>query len=324
MINIPTVFILGAGSSKPYGYPTGAELRRLIITEFYTELNILLRKEESVSEREKQTLLRESEKFIDAFDKSSIESIDKFLSLNPNFSYYGKLAIIISIHKREKLSKSREEVDYKQDWYKLLFNRMISSFNKPSDYDKFSENKVAFITFNYDRSLDHFIHESFDNSFLQNRHDIESAYLTRSSIDRNKYIPFPFIHVYGQVDEIKWYGGFDYKEKIAFPDIKRLSGNIRVIGERANNIDEITKIITGSKRIFFLGFGYAKENIESIGILDIINEDWKIYGTAKSKTAKEIEDAKTAFRGTFSKPLTARFSANIEDANCYELLRKYL
>ena len=280
-------------------------------------------KEGVVSEREKQTLLRESEKFIAAFDKSSIESIDKFLALNPNFSYYGKLAIIISIHKREKLSKSRGEVDDEQDWYKLLFNRMISSFNKPSDFDKFSENKVAFITFNYDRSLDHFIHESFDNSFLQNRHDIESAYLTRSSINRNKYIPFHFIHVYGQVDEIKWYGGFDYKEKFAFPDIKRLSKNIRVIGDRADNKIKITEIINESKRIFFLGFGYAKENMDSIGILDIINDDREIYGTAKGMTAKEIRDVGSTIReGSMASP--ASRDPYIEIKDCYELLREYL
>jgi len=28
--NIPTLFILGAGASKPYGYPTGAELSRYV------------------------------------------------------------------------------------------------------------------------------------------------------------------------------------------------------------------------------------------------------------------------------------------------------
>ena len=31
MITIPTVFILGAGASKSYGFPTGAELRKDII-----------------------------------------------------------------------------------------------------------------------------------------------------------------------------------------------------------------------------------------------------------------------------------------------------
>ena len=31
MITMPTVFILGAGASKPYGYPTGSELKNIIL-----------------------------------------------------------------------------------------------------------------------------------------------------------------------------------------------------------------------------------------------------------------------------------------------------
>jgi len=34
MIDTPTLFILGAGASKPYGYPTGAELRTDIVKQF--------------------------------------------------------------------------------------------------------------------------------------------------------------------------------------------------------------------------------------------------------------------------------------------------
>ncbi len=34
MITKPTVFILGAGASKPFGYPTGNELKDLIVKHF--------------------------------------------------------------------------------------------------------------------------------------------------------------------------------------------------------------------------------------------------------------------------------------------------
>jgi len=37
-----TVFILGAGASKPYGYPTGQELREYICKEFQTDLQTLI------------------------------------------------------------------------------------------------------------------------------------------------------------------------------------------------------------------------------------------------------------------------------------------
>ena len=320
MIDIPTVFILGAGASKPYGYPTGAELRKLIVNESYTEFSILL-EQSSIPLNKKQGHLREAKKFVDAFNRSSIVSIDKFLSLDPYFSYYGKIAIMLIISKKERQSRFREDIEHDQDWYKLLFNRMISTFNEPSDFDKFRENKVAFITFNYDRSFEYFVYESFYYTFWENRHEIESASLDINYIDSNKYIPFPFIHVYGQVDKIKALGGSNYRKKFTFSDIEKLSENIRVIGERTNNIDKIKNIVSESERIFFLGFGYAKENMDSIGILDIINNnDWEIYGTAKSMTAKEIRGVQSTFR----KPLVFKPEPRIEIKNCYELLREYL
>lgn len=129
MIDIPTVFILGAGSSVPYGYPTGAALRTQIVNQFCHELESILTNDPSVSKQKKAGNLEKAEEFVHVFKKSSIESIDKFLSLNPSFSSYGKIAIIISILQRERSSAFREEMnsrDRGQDWYTLLFNRMIS------------------------------------------------------------------------------------------------------------------------------------------------------------------------------------------------------
>ena len=69
--------------------------------------------------------------------------------IHPSFSYYGKIAIITIIHQREKKSKFREDMepsDSEQDWYKFIFNRMISTLNDPIDFKKFRENKMSFIT----------------------------------------------------------------------------------------------------------------------------------------------------------------------------------
>ena len=35
MIETPTLFVLGAGASKPYGYPTGPELRSEIVPTLF-------------------------------------------------------------------------------------------------------------------------------------------------------------------------------------------------------------------------------------------------------------------------------------------------
>lgn len=325
MIDVPTLFILGAGSSNPYGYPTGKELREEIVTNFYKNLENLLQGETSIKKHEKTRHLREAGVFIDVFDKSSIESIDKFLSLNPFFSYYGKIAITLSILQKEKSSTFREAMgpsSNNQDWYKLLFNRMISAFTDSNDFIKFRENKIAFITFNYDRSLEHFIYESFIHTFWEKRNEFER--------DLNKekfktFMPFPIIHVYGQVDEIVWHGGRNYREDFDFKTIEKLSTGIRVIGERSDNfIENFSDFFNKYKRLFFLGFGYAEENIDAIGIPGVINEKWDIYGTAKGMTEKEVQNIKSVFVKNFNEKILAIINPRFEDKTSYELLREYL
>jgi len=160
MIKTPTLFILGAGASKPYGYLTGAELRADIIKNYGN----YYRKLKDDSQKELPDSLetyREIRAFVQIFSNSSISSIDKFLSLNPNAALYGKIGITLSILNSEKESRFREGVNPQEDWYTYLFNRMTEELREPDDYKNFLKNNVAFITFNYDRSLEYILYESF-------------------------------------------------------------------------------------------------------------------------------------------------------------------
>lgn len=320
MIDIPTVFILGAGASAPYGYPTGTQLRKKIISEFSEKYYILLQKDPRVRKKFLGSHKEKANAFVDVFKTSGIESIDKFLSLSPSFTDIGKIAITLTIFREEKTSDFYEEtslIDAKQNWYKLLFNHMTYELQKPSDFVNFRENRVAFITFNYDRSLEYYLYKSFLSAFHDKREEI------KTSIE--DCIPFPIIHVYGKVDEIKWHGGSEYKADFDLKTIEKLSQNIRVIGERTNDLkDEIAKIISLHKRIFFLGFGYADENMDSMGMPGLVNEEWNIYGTAKGMTNKEIDRVRSTFMKNFANKGAWRINPRIENKTCYELLREYL
>jgi hypothetical protein len=178
---------------------------------------------------------------------------------------------------------------YSQDWYSLLFNRMISTLKGPDDYIRFRNNKVRFITFNYDRSFEYFLHDSFIHAFFEKL----GEYLNKQEYEEIlKQIPYPIIHVYGKVDEIELHGGGVYKnDNYSFDAIERLSKNIHVIGEERQNSskEEIPNLFTEYKRIFFLGFGYAGENLEALDIPEVLNSKHKIYGTAQGKTESEIK-----------------------------------
>jgi len=313
MIDIPTVFILGAGASKPYGYSTAADLRESIISEYHDQFHSLL-KNAGIDASTIRTFLIEAQEFVDAFNKSNVESVDKFLSLNPSFRNQGKRAITLTILDEEQKS---EFPSASQDWYKLLFSHMISELKEPSDFVKFRENKVAFITFNYDRSFDHFLYDSFLHAFWDRHHDFERSI--------NKFIPFPIIHVYGQVDKTVWHGGLDYKANYDYTEILKLHENIRVIGEMPDTFqDKIAAILSEYKRIYFLGFGYAKENMDAIGMPGFVNENWAIHGTAYGMTEKEIGKVRIDFIRNFVKKAATSKNPRIENKTCYEFLREYL
>ena len=314
MINTPTVFILGAGASAPYGYSTAAGLKELIINDYRNKLQALL-VEIGIKHPTLREFIHNAQEFVDAFKRSNVESVDKFLSLNPSFTGEGKRAITISILNEEQKSKSP---NISEDWYKLLFNQMISELKGSSGFKEFRENKVAFITFNYDRSFDHFLYDSFLHAFWDRRHEFESSI--------NDFIPFPIIHVYGQVDQIMWKKGSDYKSNYDFTKINKLYENIRVIGEVSGPFfkDKIASILSQHKRIFFLGFGYANENMDAIGMPGFVNENWDIYGTAHEMTEKEIRKVRIDFIRNFAKKAATSKNPRIENKTCYEFLREYL
>ena len=335
MIDTPTLFILGAGASKPYGYLTGAELRADIIEYFandfssLSDINSINIPFDALDVREKIG------PFVKNFDESSLTSIDKYLAINTDDSYIGKIAITLSILKSERDSCFNEKIDdSNEDWYQYLYNRMTDDFKKPEDHKHFFKNQVAFITFNYDRSLEYYLYNSFYHSFSQQRTQIKN--------NIRDYVPFEIIHVYGTVGTLSlsdWYDNIrDYRHKFGyFNYLKDKSKGIWVIGEESSGVsikDQIKKLLLKYKRIFFLGFGYAQENLDAIDLMNNIDHTSKIYGTAKGMTTKEIRDVNNCFlvtKGTLHSVGNVRHRENdkyidaiIKDAGCYQLLREYL
>ena len=287
MIDTPTLFILGAGASKPYGCPTGDELRADIIDNFAADFDDL----DGGKSTDHKVMAREHiESFTKNFDNSSLKSIDQYLAINPKYDQYiGKIAIALSILKHENKSCFNEKIfDAKEDWYKYLYNRMADNCKNPDDHKYFFDNKVAFITFNYDRSLEYYIYNSFFHSFNQERNNI------RNNI--KSYVPFTIIHVYGSVGPLSlpdWYNSSpDYRRKYDyFIMVQKRSEGIKVIGDERNGEsfnDQIKKLFQDYKRIFFLGFGYAPENLDILDLPNNIDPQCAIYGSAKGMTEKEI------------------------------------
>jgi len=313
MIEQQTLLILGAGASHPYGYPTGAGLRTYICKEFPRVFSRL------TGETVPPSAKKKAENFADGFQKSSTASIDLFLARNPSLSEFGKKAIVVNIMESETRTAFREDVpkDY-HDWYSYLFKRMTDELIIPDSYSHFSDNKIAFLTFNYDRSLEWFLEESLLYAFQFADPQKIKDQLSKITIH----------HIHGCVDRPQWLGGRPYGHKYALLDVNALCQNIKIVHEIAGMKKEVQTIIEKAYRIFFLGFGYAKENLQALGI-GTVNYGYKqIFGTALGLSDKELVKSGEYLQSHFPDPAPSPIKEGrgvlLQGVDSLELLKRYL
>ncbi|MBN1846870.1 MAG: hypothetical protein JW810_14385, partial [Sedimentisphaerales bacterium] len=144
MITKPTVLILGAGASMPYGFPSGEGMVRRICTlsSFYHKLfgpNISMSLE-SVLDHD------EFANFTQLLSESQV-SVDAFIESRREFYDIGRKAIAMALLPSEKSrSLSRRQLsDLEWDlyqlkpesWYQSLWSQMTST---PFSLDSFKKN----------------------------------------------------------------------------------------------------------------------------------------------------------------------------------------
>jgi len=315
MIENKTVFVLGAGASRPYGYPSGIELRKEIYTHFYDKYEAYI-KPYAKNMKHLESELDEAKEFTDKFHKSPIKSIDLFLALNREFQDIGKKAIALTILAAESVKKHEERMhEGDLDWYSNLFHKLTDDIVNKNDYIHFCENNVSFITFNYDRSLEYFLYKSLVHSFNK---------ILPEKI-KEQLIKLRIIHVFGQVAGLEWQdlpSKFKYAGDVKLIDIRELVKNIRIIydEETTPKLKEAHELISKAEHIFFLGFGYAKENLKLLKIPEILYPLQNIYGTTCGFRPKETEYLKSIFSELDTRNVHI---GNAHD-DCLALLRDYL
>lgn len=285
MITKPTVFVLGAGVSMPYGFPSGKQLVEQICeaTQVKTSLTSPIPDDSRylISRENIQNILfdnfgkPETQKFGNALFLSHQVSIDAFLEHRQEFTEIGKLAIALFILRKEM----EAELFSFENRYKGCYQHLFSKLN--TGWEKFKQNKVSFITFNYDRSLENFLFTSLQNTYSKSENEIAEQ-LSEIHI----------IHVHGSLGKLKWQEakGIPYGTLDEYTPLNRLKFNtklaldasrqIKIITENRSNFEEFQsafKLLSEAERIYFLGFGYHPTNIERLGIQNLARKNQALH-----------------------------------------------
>ncbi len=252
-----------------------------------------------------------------SFFKSGNESIDIFLSRNNKLSLIGKQAILASILRSEMLAKFHENMkEPSHDWYQFLFNWITREQTEPSSFD-FTNTEVSIITFNYDRSLEHYLYTSATHSFQELNQAAIIQELKKIKIH----------HVYGKAAPLDWENPAQhiaFRTSLENIDIRMFTDEIDVIYSERNKkvIQEAKSSIEQAENIFFLGFGFRDENMRLLDFPNIVKSGQRIFGTAFQSLPEEIERIISRYCGRAMQH--PRIKPKIEDVDCRVLLRKYL
>lgn len=318
VISIPTVLIIGAGASVPYGFPTGPGLIvRLCTTAYMDAMGKLGFSRDEYNEF--RYVLRAAQPF----------SIDSFLAHNEHnwgrFARHAVAAIMLPQERKEELFRLEEyetseplagqviRKEWTGHWYRHLWNAMCDE-----GLEGLPNNKLKIVTFNYDRSLEMYVSVAMRNYFPGHPSDRYVKELQELDI----------VHVYGSLGVLS--DGDDHdRDAVGFGDvslesIRTAAEGIRIISqgrEDAPSFMKAQQYCDWAERIIFLGFSYDKTNLNLLNV-----EGWqdstssgkkkRCLGTAYGLKEAEQHSVVCRFRPT------TQLSLGSSDDDCLQFLRR--
>jgi len=292
MISTPTVLILGAGASIPYGFPDGWTLKNDIWQSILTKDHCFRKLKEQGFHEEDLAFFAERLKY------SGEMSIDAFLERCPTFQKMGKRAIAVELIKYEhpmRLTPRKLDNGHWSawQWYHHLFEKLTMGLEPAT----FNQNKLAVITFNYDRSLEEFLFKALRITFAESE---------EQALALLKLITIKHVHgMLSPYDPLGMGFGRRYTTRSDEADIRLAAESIRIISDDNDSaFVEAREKIGAAERICFLGFGYHPDNCRRLRISYKQRVHGTVYGLTRQEfTTKVMTFFKHQAEGKFLDPL---------------------
>jgi hypothetical protein len=325
------VFILGAGAGHEIGMPLGSALTRIIAQKMTLTRDTIQGRHlhGDVALFEDVSRGREGQKWFIAAKRLSeglllSKSIDDFLNLHQHDEEVvrlGKSAIIKSILEAEEKSKlfsksigGEPVINFENvaDGWMIKFMHMLGQGNINNIFDN-----VAFINFNYDRCLEHFLLHA-----VRGLHGVNFA--AAAAVMRKIEI----FHPYGYIGDLPQMGGVvGFGDSLQ--DAHSISDRILTYSEKVEEGESLSNMreqIRDARAIVFLGFGFHKQNMDLIRLQPGYSAK-KVYATALGISDADRHVVESRISGLFDPVQQVYMLNNIHvntDVDCRGLMQQYM
>lgn len=341
MFRSKIVFVLGAGASHEVKLPVGADLKKKIAQKLDMKLNYIGHLESGDTKiwnaiqqhvylsddpnGESDRYLSMCQILIQALPLD--DSIDNLLDKhrgNNIAEICGKLGIVSSILDAERASTlcsrptSEHEINFSnldQTWF-VAFLKLLTK-DVPREQISVLFSNVSFISFNYDRCSEHFLHES-----------LQIQYSSKTSAVTEAMSALQILHPYGSVGKLPWQetqqsSGVPFGSESS--QILATAKQIKTFNESVSDDQEIATIravIQSAEIVVFLGFAFHEQNIKLITPTAACKAK-RVYATAYGISPSNCN----VIRGELERMLQqGDAKASIElrsDLKCADLLTEY-
>lgn len=293
MITKNTIIITGAGANTDYGFPNGSQLKQCIIDNYIDLFDKYIYHENDAFEASLDKNYRKDiEEFIKIYRRADIP-IDDFISRHKKGDQYqdlAKLAITLSILIYEKNNVP------KGSWLNELFSQITETVKTHSELNNIKNNNLSFITFNYDRVIEHYFYAELD-----------AVYGFDNNTDKSILSPFEALHVYGKLADLNWqsnlinkltYGASNKSWLGNFGYLLKNNINLIRYDEEIQSLSSYNKIrskLKKAERLYILGFAYNEYNVKVLGFPDSIPNVKSVYSTVRGLNRNVIDRLKNQY-----------------------------
>lgn len=289
MLNSKTVFILGAGASYEVGFPLGRELKHIISKRLTFNNNKGTTNDVNITYLLNNKYRDESGQYLNTCQQISrgiilSDSIDDYIhkhSHDDKITTCGKLGIAFSIIEAENKSqiyvnqnKTRETIDFNalnDNWYSRFYSLISKGIPKEGLQNIFDN--ITIISFNYDRSLEHYLTHALSTEYMIGKDEATSLV--------NKLV---ICRPYGSINKSIPFGSN------SIPDFDTLIGKLKTYTEQIEDSEELNQarqLIFDANILVFLGNAYHPNNMALLQVkCDKLNK--VIYATRYSISDHDI------------------------------------